>query len=56
MRCAETALDHAFKDRLITAERLARLSAVIGSQLGLLRDGRAAYCRPVSPLRRATRV
>jgi hypothetical protein len=34
---AETALDRAFKDRTITAERLAHLSAVIGSQQGLLR-------------------
>jgi hypothetical protein len=40
---AETALDRAFKDRTITAERLADLSAAIGSHQGALRAVHLKY-------------
>jgi len=40
---AETELDRAFKDRSITAERLAELSAVIGSHQGALRAVHLKY-------------
>jgi len=40
---AETALDRAFKDRTITAERLASLSAAIGSHQGALRAVHLKY-------------
>jgi hypothetical protein len=40
---AETALDQAFKDRAITVERLAELSAAIGIAQGALRAVHLKY-------------